>query len=47
MMDWIVVPENPTMFGFFQFVYLTNRSTSEFQASPAPDFICFDAQRCR
>ncbi|CAF1206324.1 unnamed protein product [Rotaria magnacalcarata] len=47
MMDWIVIPENPTMFGFFQFVYLTNRSTSEFQASPAPDFICFDAQRCR
>ncbi|CAF2087466.1 unnamed protein product [Rotaria magnacalcarata] len=46
MMEWIVIPENPTMFGFFQFVYLTNRSTSEFQASPAPDFICFDAQRC-
>ncbi|CAF4521974.1 unnamed protein product [Rotaria socialis] len=46
MMEWIVIPENPTMFEFFQFVYLTNRSTSEFHTSPAPDFICFDAQRC-
>ncbi|CAF4904298.1 unnamed protein product, partial [Rotaria socialis] len=46
MMEWIVIPENPTMFEFFQFVYLTNRSTSEFHTSAAPDFICFDAQRC-
>ncbi|CAF4299044.1 unnamed protein product, partial [Rotaria socialis] len=28
MMEWIVIPENPTMFEFFQFVYLTNRSTT-------------------
>ncbi|CAF2850740.1 unnamed protein product [Rotaria sp. Silwood2] len=45
-MEWIVMPEHPMMFGFFQFVYLTNRSIDEFKKSVAPDFICFDAQKC-
>lgn len=44
--EWVVIPEYPMMFGFFQFVYLTNRTISEFQANPMPDFICFDGQKC-
>ncbi|CAF4641175.1 unnamed protein product [Rotaria sp. Silwood1] len=45
-MEWMVMPEHPMMFGFIQFVYLTNRSIDEFKKSAVPDFICFDAQKC-
>jgi hypothetical protein len=44
--EWLVIPENPIMFGFLQFVYLTNRSVNEFKENIAPDFVCFDANKC-
>jgi hypothetical protein len=44
--EWVVIPEQPTMFGFFQFVYLTNRSVNQFKESAVPDFVCFDGQKC-
>jgi hypothetical protein len=44
--EWVVIPSHATMFGFFQFVFLTNRSVSEFKENVAPDFVCFDAQKC-
>ena len=43
---WLVLPQRPFMFGFFRFVYLTNRTVREFTKNVAPDFICFHARRC-
>jgi len=34
------------MFGFFQFIYFTNRSVDEFKINIAPDFVCFNAHQC-
>ncbi|CAF2631430.1 unnamed protein product [Rotaria sp. Silwood2] len=42
----LILPEYPVMYGYFQFVYLTNRSTNEFKINVGPDFVCFDAQKC-
>lgn len=44
--EWLVFPEDPIMFGFFQLVYLTNRSVDEFTRNIQPDFICFDEKKC-
>ncbi|CAF1074452.1 unnamed protein product [Adineta steineri] len=44
--EWLVLPEKPIMFGFFQFVYFTNRSVEEFKNNIRPDFVCFDAKKC-
>jgi hypothetical protein len=38
-------PEQPAMYGFLQFVYLTNRSSGESKNNITPDFICFDAKK--
>ncbi|CAF1198072.1 unnamed protein product, partial [Didymodactylos carnosus] len=43
---WLVTPEYPIMYGFFQFVYLTNRSVTDLKTSLIPDFICFNVSRC-
>lgn len=43
---WLVLPEQPIMHGYFQFVYLTNRSVNEFKINAEPDFVCFDTQKC-
>ena len=44
--QWIILPEHPMVYGFFQFVYLTNRSNDDFEKNILPDFICFNASRC-
>ena len=44
--EWLVFPEKPIMFSFFQFVYLTNRSVDEFKENIQPDFTCFDPKKC-
>ncbi|CAF3963758.1 unnamed protein product [Adineta steineri] len=44
--EWLVLPKSPFIYGFFQFLYLTNRSVDEFNVNIAPDFICFNASRC-
>ncbi|CAF1363505.1 unnamed protein product, partial [Rotaria sordida] len=44
--EWLILPEYPIMYGYFQFVYLNNRSINEFQINIVPNFICFDAQKC-
>lgn len=43
---WLVIPKEPTMFGIFQLVYLTNRSITEFEMNVAPDYICFKKETC-
>ncbi|CAF2543175.1 unnamed protein product [Rotaria sp. Silwood2] len=43
---WLTLPEYPVMYGYFQFVYLTNRSINQFKTSIVPDFVCFDAEKC-
>ncbi|UJR12680.1 hypothetical protein I4U23_016854 [Adineta vaga] len=43
---WIAIPEQPHLFGFFQFIYLTNRSNLEFEKNVMPDYVCFNSQRC-
>ncbi|CAF3969175.1 unnamed protein product [Rotaria sp. Silwood2] len=44
--EWITIPQQPILFGFFQFIYLTNRSIDEFEMNILPDYICFDSHRC-
>ncbi|CAF3966094.1 unnamed protein product [Rotaria sp. Silwood1] len=44
--EWLILPEYPIMYGYFQFVYLNNRSINEFKINIVPNFICFDAQKC-
>jgi hypothetical protein len=44
--EWVVIPQQPILFGFFQFIYATNRSISEFSTNVLPDFVCFNPQRC-
>lgn len=44
--EWLVIPEEPIMFGIFQFVYLTNRSISDFKINALPDFLCFKQEFC-
>ena len=44
--EWLSIPEYPFLFGYFQMIYLTNRSVSDFYANPMPDFICFDERKC-
>ncbi|CAF4022619.1 unnamed protein product [Rotaria sordida] len=44
--EWLILPEYPIMYGYFQFVYLNNRSINEFKINIVPNFICFDARRC-
>ncbi|CAF4339211.1 unnamed protein product, partial [Rotaria sp. Silwood2] len=36
--EWLVLPEYSVMYGYFQFVYLTNRSINEFKINVVPDF---------
>ncbi|CAF1060006.1 unnamed protein product [Adineta steineri] len=43
---WVVLPEYPIIYRFFQFIYLTNRSINEFKTNLLPDFICFNSSRC-
>ena len=44
--QWLTLPEYPIMFNLFQFVYLTNRSITDFKRNLMPDFICFNSTRC-
>ncbi len=44
--EWLLLPGQPIMYGFFQFVYWTNRSINDFKNNVAPDVVCFDAQKC-
>ncbi|CAF4331293.1 unnamed protein product [Rotaria sp. Silwood2] len=44
--EWITVPEQSIIYGFFQFVYRTNRSMVEWSQSIIPDLICFHAEQC-
>ncbi|CAF3952202.1 unnamed protein product [Rotaria sp. Silwood1] len=44
--EWVALPPQPILFGFFQFIYLTNRSIDEFKRNILPDFVCFDSERC-
>ncbi|CAF1178378.1 unnamed protein product [Adineta steineri] len=44
--EWLVIPAYPILFGFFQFIYFTNRSVDEFKTNIKPDLICFNAQAC-
>ncbi|UJR18084.1 hypothetical protein I4U23_004984 [Adineta vaga] len=44
--EWLVIPAVPVLFGFFQFVYFTNRSVDDFKASIEPDLVCFHARAC-
>ncbi|CAF4339923.1 unnamed protein product [Rotaria sp. Silwood2] len=44
--EWVVIPAHPIFLGMFQFVYLTNRSVDELKKNVAPNFVCFNAQRC-
>ncbi|CAF1125379.1 unnamed protein product [Adineta steineri] len=43
---WVVLPEYPIIYRFFQFIYLTNRSINGFKTNLLPDFICFNSSRC-
>ncbi|CAF4563729.1 unnamed protein product, partial [Rotaria sp. Silwood2] len=44
--EWLILPEYPVMYGYFQFVYMTNRSINQFKINVVPDFVCFDAEKC-
>ena len=44
--EWLTLPEQPSLFGYFQLIYLTNRSVDDFKMSAAPDLICFDEDKC-
>ncbi|CAF3944130.1 unnamed protein product, partial [Adineta steineri] len=44
--EWLVIPAQPVMFGYLQYIYLTNRSINEFKTNVAPDFVCFNARKC-
>ncbi|CAF1195873.1 unnamed protein product [Adineta ricciae] len=44
--EWLVIPTVPKLFGFFQFVYFTNRSVDDFKISIEPDLVCFPAKAC-
>ncbi len=44
--EWVVIPKQPVLFGFFQFIYATNRSILEFETNVLSNFVCFDPQRC-
>ncbi|CAF2695456.1 unnamed protein product [Rotaria sp. Silwood2] len=44
--EWLLLPEYPVLFNFFQFVYLTNRSFNRIEEYITPDFICFNASQC-
>ena len=44
--EWVSIPQQPILFGFFQFLYATNRSISEFETNVLPDLVCFNPQRC-
>jgi hypothetical protein len=44
--EWVVIPQQPILFGFFQFLYATNRSISEFETNVLPNFVCFNPRRC-
>ena len=44
--EWLTLPEHSLLFGYFQLIYFTNRSVSDFQRSAAPDLICFDQRKC-
>ncbi|UJR06644.1 hypothetical protein I4U23_010928, partial [Adineta vaga] len=44
--EWLTLPAKPVMYDYFQFIYMTNRSVDEFKRNVAPDFVCFDAQKC-
>ncbi|CAF1349610.1 unnamed protein product [Adineta ricciae] len=45
-LDWLVFPEYPILYSFFQFVYFTNRSISLSNDDLTPDLICFNTTRC-
>ncbi|UJR06788.1 hypothetical protein I4U23_011075 [Adineta vaga] len=45
-LEWLVIPAVPILFGFFQFVYFTNRSINDFKISIEPDLICFHERAC-
>lgn len=44
--EWTAIPKKPILYGFFQLIYLTNRSNTAFQKNVLPDFVCFEPQRC-
>ncbi|UJR34648.1 hypothetical protein I4U23_027425 [Adineta vaga] len=44
--EWLAIPEHPILFGFFQFIYFTNRSIDQFKENIIPDFVCFNIQSC-
>ncbi|CAF3768257.1 unnamed protein product [Rotaria sp. Silwood1] len=45
-LKWLLLPEYPVLFSFFQFVYLTNQSFNRIEEYIIPDFICFNASQC-
>ncbi|CAF3631381.1 unnamed protein product [Adineta steineri] len=44
--EWLVIPAYPILFGFFQFLYFTNRSVDQFKENIIPDLVCFNEQSC-
>ncbi len=44
--EWLFLPAYPILFGFFQFIYFTNRSANEFKENIAADFVCFNVKHC-
>ncbi|CAF2505877.1 unnamed protein product [Rotaria sp. Silwood2] len=45
-LKWLVWPEYPILYGFFQFVYLNNQSIPVFEKNIMPDYLCFNASYC-
>ncbi|CAF1342462.1 unnamed protein product [Adineta ricciae] len=45
-LEWLVFPQYPMLYSYFQFIYLTNRSLSLSKTDLTPDYICFNASRC-
>ncbi|CAF1084363.1 unnamed protein product [Adineta steineri] len=44
--EWLIIPAYPILFGFFQFLYFTNRSVDQFKENIIPDLVCFNEQSC-
>ena len=44
--EFVAIPSQPTLFGFFQLIYRTNRTAAEFAENVLPDYVCFNPERC-
>ncbi|CAF1594144.1 unnamed protein product [Adineta ricciae] len=45
-LEWLVFPQYPILYSFFQFVYFTNRTISPSSDDVTPDLVCFNVTRC-